>query len=144
MHAARRSAHPQAGNRATLHATGGISRRFVASAGVGHTVAAGIVGQSFFGVVVWSSRIHRRLPVDRSRAPAFVNVADQPHLAKPHVAGYPPGAAACARRHRRGAGGVSNKAAFVAKNFPSTRPISETSLLPLGKQKSTVPKIRAV
>jgi hypothetical protein len=32
----------------------------------------------------------------------------------------------------------------VAENFPSTRPISETSLLPLGKQKSTVPKIRAV
>src|ERR1039458_2779919 len=144
MHAARRSDDLKTGDRTAFHATGGISRRFVARAGVGHPVAAGIVGHSFFGGVVWSSRIHRRLPVDRSRAPAFGHIADQPHLAKPNVAGDPPGPAACARCHRRSAGGVSNKASFVAENFPSTRPISETSLLPLGKQKSTVPKIRAV
>src|SRR5664280_1588683 len=140
MHSARRSDDLKTGNRATFHATGGISRRFVASAGMGHSVAAGIVRHSFFGWVVWSSRIHWRLPVDRSCAPAFGHVADQPHLAKPNVAGDPPGSTACARCHRRSAGGVTNKAAFVAKNFPSTRPISETNLLPLGKQKSTVPK----
>src|ERR1035437_265196 len=144
MHAARRSDDLKTGNRATFHATGGISRRFLASAGMGHSVAAGIVRHSFFGWVVWSSRIHWRLPVGQSHTPALGNVADQPHLAKPNVAGDPPGPAACARCHRRGAGGVSNKVSFVARNSPSTRPISETSLLPLGKQKSTVPEIRAV
>ena len=107
---------PQAGNRTALHASRRFSCRFVACAGMGHSVAAGLVGHSFFGGVLWSSRIHRHLPMDRSHAPAFGDVADQPHLAQPHVAGHPPGPASGARCHRRGAGGVSDKA-FVAKNF---------------------------
>ena len=80
-------------NRAALHAAGGIPRRFLASAGMGHSVATGIVGPAFFACVVRSSRIHRHLPVDRSHAPALGDAADQPHLAQPHVAGHPPGPA---------------------------------------------------
>src|ERR1019366_2000597 len=95
-HVAWRSAHPEARNRRAVHAAGGIPRWFLASAGLGHSVAAGIVGLAFFDYVVWPSRMHRHFPVDRPHTPAFGDVADQPHLAQPDVAGHPPGPATCA------------------------------------------------
>ena len=62
--------------------------------GMGHAVAASLVGRALFSGLVWASRIHRHLAVDRSHAPAFGDLADQPHLAQSHGAVHPPGPAA--------------------------------------------------
>ena len=82
VHAARRSAHPEAGNRSTLHPSRDRRRRARREHWDGtlpryrHRPRDAV-----FSGILWASRIHRDVAVDRSKAPTLGNIADQPHLA---------------------------------------------------------------
>ena len=54
-----------------------------------YAIAPLAIRQIFFAGIVRTSRLHRHLSMDRSRAPAFHCAFDQPHLARLRQPGDP-------------------------------------------------------
>ncbi len=81
-HAASWHAHSPSRDSGPVYKTRGVARRNFARAGMGYAFEALAIRPIFLSRLFRTSRLHRHLPLDRSRTKSIHHAADEPHLAR--------------------------------------------------------------